>query len=160
MSPDPLYGEDDDSTMEEVSLDTEKSRVVTTTSRIQQRRGSELGTMLRRLSSQTIVLTRSLTESLQMECATKLEPGEGISRRQSLILARFMAPLEKEEVDEDEDGNASVTSESSENSEFVGVNRNRLGSSSEFIFRHQLSTTQSRVSSPSVVSDSEEGDMH
>jgi hypothetical protein len=93
--------------LEEVALDTEKvagcrrtgyNNVVVL----------EPGTMLRRLSSQTMVLTRSLTENLQMECAMKLEPGEGISRRQSLILARFIAPLEKEEVDENEDGNASV----------------------------------------------------
>jgi hypothetical protein len=154
MSPDAFYSDDDDSSLEEVALDTEKSRVVASDG-VKQRRGSELGTMLRRLSSQTMVLTRSLTENLQMECAMKLEPGEGISRRQSLILARFIAPLEKEEVDENEDGNASVSSESSENSDFVGANRNRLGSSTEFIFRHQLSTTQTRVSLPSIVSDSE-----
>ena len=154
MSPDSLDSDDDDSSMEEVALDNEKAGVVAS-DRVQQRRGSELGTMLRRLSSQTMVLTRSLTENLQMECAMKLEPGEGISRRESLILARFIAPLEKEEVDDDEDGNASVSSDSSENSEFVGANRNPLGSSTIFIFRHQLSTTQSRVSSPSIVSDSE-----
>jgi hypothetical protein len=117
-----------------------------------QRQGVEIGSMLRRLSSQTLDLTRSFTESLNSECAVKLEPGRGISRRQSLILSRIIDPLETEQVDEN-----SWTLEDYSEGEFIGV---RLTAESDLSFRHRLSTTQSDIPAAVIFSNDElEGDF-
>jgi len=123
----------EDPSLEEVSLDGEKPTVERKT--LQCRR-SELSGMMRRLSSQAVVLTRSLTDSLHTECAIKPEPGRGITRRQSLIMSRIIDPLETEEVDD----NNSVTSYETESSDFVGGGLNkRVVMASALNFRHQLS---------------------
>ena len=137
---------DCDSIMEEVSLQdmhkpTENARESL------ERCASELGTMLWRLSShtsqvtrylmRTVVVTRSLVDSLDSECATKWEPGKGRltnSSDSSSLLSRIIDSLEKEIV-EDDDDRESVTSASSENTDFVGGHRRLAGDdlASEFL---------------------------
>eukprot|EP00545_Synedropsis_sp_CCMP1620_P008097 CAMPEP_0119004090 /NCGR_PEP_ID=MMETSP1176-20130426/948_1 /TAXON_ID=265551 /ORGANISM="Synedropsis recta cf, Strain CCMP1620" /LENGTH=215 /DNA_ID=CAMNT_0006955761 /DNA_START=89 /DNA_END=736 /DNA_ORIENTATION=+ len=146
MSPE-YSQEDDDSNFEEVALEKKQQQptVIKQKSFFQpDNRALEgmMGGMFRRLSTGTKVLTQSISQSLQTECISKPEAGTGISRRQSLIMSNFIGKLENEEVDDDDD--FSVVTETSE---FVGARRNCKPDSGLPLFRHQLSTCQSFISS-------------
>lgn len=141
--------EDDDSTcnFDEVSLEkpttAPKQKKTTPIFNADKNRALEgmMGIMFRRLSTSTKVLTQSISQSLQTECISKPEPGTGITKRQSLIMSNFIGKLENEEVDDDE---FSVVTESSE---FVGGRSRGCKSDGDLLFRHQLSTCQSQLSS-------------
>jgi hypothetical protein len=104
-----------------------------------------MGTMFRRLSTGTKVLTQTITESLQTECISS-KPEPGISRRQSLIITSFIGQLENEEVydDDADDGNSVLTN----TSEFVGGKRS-CQSVGDLLFRYQLSTSELLLGSSS-----------
>jgi hypothetical protein len=122
---------DDDSNMEEVALDIDKP--TENAGESLQRHASQLGAMLWRLSTQTskvtrylmmtVVLTQTLVGNLDAEKAEKWEPGKGNMRKtRRSLLARIIDSLEDEAVENDDD-RESVTSASSENSDFVGGHR-------------------------------------
>ena len=143
MTPDRL-NLDTDNDLEEVSLQDMQKPTEANARESLQRCVSELGTMLWRLSSHTnkvtrylmmtVVVTRSLVDNLDAECATKWEPGKGPTNPSTSLLARIIDSLENEKV-ENGDDRESVTSASSENSDFVGGQRRIAGEdvASEFL---------------------------
>ena len=137
MTTDLLHCDDDSIlSMEEVSLGVDKA--TENAGESLQRHASQLGALLWRLSTKTskvaqylvmtVVLTRALVDNLDAERADKWEPGsKGLTKKpRNSLLARIINSLEQEEVENDDD-RESVTSASSENSDFVGGHRRDAG---------------------------------
>lgn len=137
-----MAAEQDDESMVDVPLEVPSEANARGKLRIFERRASEgMVTAFRKLSTQTKVFTKSLSQSLsdglQSECVSKPEPRTGISERQSQIMSTIIKTLETEEL-EGGDDDGSVVSERTDTSDFVGAGRTS-SSRKESTFRHHLS---------------------
>ena len=135
---------ENDSMMDEISLDSDKPECAI---ECLQRQFSDFRMIIRTLASSTcnlkqylmkkFALSRVLVDNLDGECTTRGDEDDEMIKPQEPLLGKILENLESELGDNDLDS-ASVTSASSENSDFVGgITRDVK------IWRHQLSMRDS-----------------